>query len=68
MCSSDLENRLIGVQGIGKEGVRGMINELNAYILARTSIGDIACRQRSYTPALSSSPDALMRALEKLPA
>lgn len=62
------ENRLIGVQGIGQEGVRGMINELNAYILARTSIGDIACRQRSYTPALSSSPDALMRALEKLPA
>jgi len=45
-----------------------MINEISAMIHARAKINDILCRQRSYTPALSSSPDVLMKALEKLTA
>jgi NADH oxidase (H2O2-forming) len=59
-------DRLIGAQVIGTEGVRGLINEINAFIHASSRVGDIVCRQRGYTPALSSSPDLLMRALEKL--
>ncbi|MEJ2746023.1 MAG: thioredoxin domain-containing protein, partial [bacterium] len=57
-------DRLIGAQVIGTEGVRGLINEINAFIHASSRVGDIVYRQRGYTPALSSSPDLLMRALD----
>jgi NADH oxidase (H2O2-forming) len=62
------DDRLIGAQVVGKEGIKGLINEINALIRASIRIKDILCRQRSYTPALSSSPDVLMRALEKMSA
>ncbi|MDP8214742.1 MAG: FAD-dependent oxidoreductase [Candidatus Euphemobacter frigidus] len=60
------EDRLIGAQVIGEENVKGMINEISALIHAGAKIEDIFLRQRSYTPALSPSPDVLTRALEKL--
>ena len=59
-------DRLIGAQIIGKEDVKGIINELNALIREQIKIEDILCRQRSYTPALCSSPDVVMKAIEKL--
>jgi NADH oxidase (H2O2-forming) len=62
------DDRLIGAQLVGKEGIKGLINEINVLIRASVRIEDILCRQRGYTPALSSSPDVLMRALEKLSA
>lgn len=61
-------DRLIGAQLIGEEDVRGMLNELNVLIHTGKRIEDILYRQRDYSPALSSSPDVLVRALEKLPA
>jgi NADH oxidase (H2O2-forming) len=62
------EDRLIGAQVVGEEEVKGKLNEISALIYSGVSLQDILCRQRCYTPPLSASPDALIRALEKITA